>query len=126
MIGFALFLILLFGSRIINFKAFNQLPNNKKTELFRLFSKFNIYSLVILIAIVAMFFFSLRSQFLDTYLIYIIYVIAVVSFIVLSTQYAYKQLKNNDFPESYIKSYLISSILRFIAIVSLFAIMGIN
>ena len=122
MIGFVLLLGLIFISRTINEKANKKLDQDKKAALIDIFSKSRIYTFGILIGIIVLFFLSLRFNLIDPLITDIIYIVSIFAFITITNYTSYKKLKENDYPNSYIKSYLLSTSLRFIGLVIFFAL----
>ena len=122
MIAFVLLLGLILMSRTINEKANKRLDQDKKAALIDLFSKSRIYTFGILISIIVLFFLSLRFNLIDPLITYIIYIVSIFVFIIITSYASYKKLKKNDFPDSYIKSYILSTSLRFIGLVIFFSL----
>jgi hypothetical protein len=122
MIAFVLLLGLIFISRTINEKATKKLDQDKKAALIDLFSNGRIYTFGILIGIIVLFFLSMRFNLIDPLITYIIYIVSLFTFIIITSIFSYKKLKANDFPDTYIKSYLLSTSLRFIGLVIFFAL----
>ena len=117
MIAFILLLGAIFIAQFINEKATKKLDQLKKAELTDLFSKSRIYTMVILIGIITIFFISLRFHLIDPSISMVVYIIAIFSFLVINGYLSYKKLKENAFPDSYIKSYLLSTTIRFLGLV---------
>lgn len=124
MIAFVLLLGLMFFSRTINEKATKKLDQDKKAALVDLFSSGRVYTFGILIGIIVLFFVSMRFNLLDSMITYIIYIVSIFAFIIITSLFSYRKLQANDFPDSYIKSYLLSTSLKFIGLVIFFALMG--
>lgn len=122
MIAFVLLLGLIFISLTINEKATKKLDQDKKAALIDLFSSGRIYTFGILIGIIVLFFLSMRFNLIDPLITYIIYIVSIFAFIIITSIFSYRKLKANDFPDSYIKSYLFSTSLRFIGLVIFFAL----
>jgi len=125
MIAFLLVLGLIFLSRIINEKANKKLTTEKKLELYDLFSKNRIYTFGILIGIIILFFASMKFSLLDPTTSFILYIFLVLSFLAISGYSSYKKLKEHDFPDFYIKSYLLTTSIRFLGIVIFFALIDV-
>lgn len=117
MIAFILLLGSILIAQFVNEKAIKNLDQLKKAELTDLFSKNRIYTMVILICIITIFFISLRFQLIDPFISTIVYIIAIFCFLVINGYLSYKKLKENAFPDSYIKSYLLSTTIRFLGLV---------
>lgn len=122
MIAFVLLLGLILISRTINEKATKKLDQDKKAALIDLFSDSRIYTFGTLIGIIVLFFLSMRFNLIDPKITFIIYIVSIFTFIIITSLFSYRKLKANDFPDSYIKSYLISISLRFIGLVIFFAL----
>jgi hypothetical protein len=121
MIGVILLLGINLISRLVNEKATGKLEQDKKAALVDLFSKNRIYTFGIIIGIIVLLVLNQKLKFIDFWIAYSIYIVSVLCLIIVSNYSSYKKLKENDFPEEYIKSYLISTSLRFIGIVIFFA-----
>ncbi|MCO4294098.1 hypothetical protein NF867_14640 [Solitalea sp. MAHUQ-68] len=120
MIAIVLLLVTTFISRTISEKATKKLDQIKKAELIDLFSNGRIYAFGILIGIVVLFFLSTKFNLLDPLIAYIIYIVSILVFLIVTSIISYRKLKANDFPGTYIKSYLLSTSLRFIGFVIFF------
>jgi hypothetical protein len=122
MIAVILFLVFSFVSRALNENANKKLDPEKKATLIDLFSKNRIYSFAILIGIISFFFASISFNWLDRNKTLIIYLVSIIIFIIGSSYISFKKLKESDFPESYIKTFIISTCLRFVGILIFFAL----
>lgn len=123
MIAVIILLGFTFVSRAINEKANKKLDADKKAELIDLFSKNRIYSFAILIFIIVLFFASMKFKVLEPTTTFIIYIVSILMFLISSSFLSYRKLKNADFPDSYINSFLLSSALRFLGFVIFVALM---
>ena len=123
MISILILLVAIFASRVISEKANKSLSTQQKAELIDLFSKNRIYTFAVLILIIAAFFASLKFNLIEQSTTVIIYVILISGFMVINSNMAYKKLKSNNFPGSYIKSYLISTSIRLIGLMIFFALL---
>ena len=122
MIAFVVLLVMIFVSRTLSEKANKKLDQEKKAKLIDLFSKGRTINFGILIAIIALFFIAIRFSNLNTVIIFASYIFLVFTFLIISAILSYRKLKNNDFPESFIKSYIIATLLRFLGLIIFFAI----
>ena len=122
MIAFVVLLVMVFVSRTLSEKANKKLDQEKKAKLIDLFSKGRTINFGILIAIIALFFIAIRFSNLNTVIIFASYIFLVFIFMIISAILSYRKLKNNDFPESFIKSYLIATLFRFLGLIIFFAI----
>lgn len=122
MIAILVMLGIMFLSRTLNENANKKLDQDKKAELVDLFSKDRIYNFGILIIIISIFFINIKLNLIDQYLNYGIYIGSVVIFMIVSTYLSFRKLKKNNFPDSYIKSYITVTTIRFLGIVIFFAI----
>ncbi len=114
--SFIIFLVLILVSRVINEKANKKLTQEKKAELIDLFSKNRITTYAFIIVIFAAYYLILEYDLFDLYISLAIYVLLLVSLLIFNARSAMVKLKTNDFPKSYIKSYVLASMIRFIAI----------
>lgn len=113
-----LFLIgVIFISRMINEKAVKKLEANKKAELIDLFSKNKVYNYLITFIVIAGFFLVLKFELLDKKLSFSIYFTLFVIYLGTTFYISYKKIRKNDFPKSYIKTYLLVSGLRFLGFI---------
>lgn len=122
MIALLVILGIMFLSRTLNENANKKLDQDKKAELVDLFSKDRIYNFGFLIIIVLIFFINMKLNLIDPFLNYGIYIGSVLIFMAVSTYLSFKKLKKNNFPDSYIKSYITVTTIRFLGIVIFFAI----
>lgn len=120
---FIISFIILFGtffiSRIIIEKATKKLDQDKKAALIDLFSKARVYSFGITIGLMILFWvslnFNLSTPWIDMGLIFMLTIIM--------SYFSYKKLKVNNFPATYIKSYLLSTLLRLFALMIFFVLL---
>lgn len=124
MISFIVLLVFIFISRAIGEKANKQLDQSKKAELIDLFSKSRIYTFGTLIVIILFFFASIRFQLIDPVITFVIYIILVLGYFIVVAILSYRKLKQNNFPDSYIKLYLITTTLRLFGLVVFFLILN--
>ena len=116
-------LVFIFGTRIISEKANKKLSVEKKAELIDLFSNTRTRTFGLMILIIGLYFLALKFQILPPSLTMALYLILLLAFIGYNTVAAQRKLKENDFPDEFIKSYLLTSTLRFIGILIFFAIL---
>jgi len=121
LIAFVIFLILMFISRDIIDKANKKLEQDKKADLVKLFSNIKAFTFGILIAIIILFYFSNQFDYISLVINFIIYFVLVIGVISTSSYFSYKKLKENNYPEIYIKSFILSTAIKFLALVLLFA-----
>ena len=122
MIAFVVLLVMIFVSRKQSEKANKKLDQEKKAELIDLFSNDRTINFGILIAIIVLFFIAIRFSNLNTVIIFASYIFIVLIFMIISAILSYRKLKYNDFPDSFIRSYLIATLLRFLGLIIFFAI----
>ncbi len=122
MIAILVILGIMFLSRTLNENANKKLDQDKKAELVDLFSKDRIFNFGILIIIVLIFFINIKLNLIDPILNYGIYIGSILTFLTVSTFLSFKKLKKNNFPDSYIRSYITITTIRFLGIVIFFAI----
>ena len=124
MIAFVVLLVGLFISRIINEKATKKLQQDKKATLVDVFSRDRTWSYGVLIAIVILYFVSLRYELIDPFWTYLIYIVSLIAYIIIMAYTSFKKLKANDFPDFYIKSYVLSTSLRLLGLLAFVALLG--
>lgn len=115
-----IFLVFIFTSRIINEKANKKLTSEKKVELIELFSNSRIMTYVFIILLVGSYFLILKYKIFEPLASMVIYMILLLIFIVFKTKSSYDKLKLNNFPDAFIKSYLLASVIRVLGILLFF------
>ncbi|MFK8046524.1 MAG: hypothetical protein AB8B72_13590 [Crocinitomicaceae bacterium] len=123
MIGAILFFGLVFFSRIVSEKATKKLSVEKKAELIDLFSSTRNMSFGLSIGLLALFFLELKFKLLPPITSLVIYIILLLAVMALLGRNSYTKLKSNDFPNSFIKSYLTAVAIKVIGIVLFFGFM---
>jgi len=123
MLAFILLLVVVLIARVINQRAYKKLEQDKKLELIDLFSKRSIYIFGILIAIIALFFVGTKYNLMQPFVLYSIYATLIFVLILVSAYFSYKKLKKHNFPDDYIRSYLMSMLLRVIGLIAFFALL---
>lgn len=117
MLAFLLLMGNIFLSRYVNDRAIQKLEQDKKAQLVDLFSSRRNYSTFILFGIVALFFAVIHFNWLDAFLTYVIYALSIIVYMVVNGYRSYQQLKQLQFPDFYIRAYLLSTFIRFASIV---------
>lgn len=125
MIAFVLLLGFFFVSRTIGERASKKLDQEKKASLIDLFSDGRAYSYVILISIIVLFFANLKFDLIDPSIGYVIYGITLTIYLGVTSYSTYNKLKQNAFPDFYIKAFLLSTFVRFVGLIIFFALIGI-
>jgi len=123
LIAFLVFMVTIIGARMINDRANKQLDTEKRAALFDIFARGRILMYIALASIVAIFILSLKFELLDTMLTFLIYAALLFVYVVITNYIAWKRLKSNDYPASYIRSYIISSVIRIVGVVVFLALM---
>jgi hypothetical protein len=123
MISVLVLLAFIFLARVINEKANKKLTTEKKAELIDLFSKSRTWTFGLLIVIIGIYFFILKYQMLEPLTSLAIYILLLLAFILYNTRMAYRKLKSNGFPDSFIRTYLISTSIRFVGILIFFGLL---
>jgi hypothetical protein len=123
-IGVIQLLLFMFASRAINESANKKLNKSKQAQLVEVFSKTRIYTLGVIIALLALLFFLLQFGKIERSLTIIIYGIVIFTFLAVSAGLSYRKLKQFDFPQAYLKSFLLATALRVVGlIVFIFVVM---
>ncbi|HBG69417.1 MAG TPA: hypothetical protein DDX57_01355 [Bacteroidales bacterium] len=122
-IAFLIFVVVIIGARLINDRANRQLDSDKRAALFDLFAKGRIFMYIALAGIVVIFVVSLKYELLDPMATFLIYAALLFVYVIVTNYIAWKRLKSNDYPASYIRSYIISSVIRIVGIVVFLALM---
>lgn len=114
MAGFALLILMLMIllSAFITAKANKELEADKKAKLLDLFSRNRLLRLGGLFAIIVLYFLTSRFGIAAPRLSYILYLLFILVFIAYNGYSTFRTLKKNDFPASYIRSFMLSSSLR--------------
>ena len=123
LIAFLIFMVAIVGARMINDHANKQLDTEKRAALFDLFAKGRIFMYIALAGIIVIFLVSLKFELLDPMITFLIYAALLFVYVVITNYIAWKRLKSNDYPASYIRSYIISSVIRIVGIVVFLALM---
>lgn len=117
MLAFLLLMGSIFLSRYVNDRAIQKLEQDKKAQLVDLFSSRRNYSTFILFGIVALFFAVIHFNWLNAFLTYVIYALSIIVYMIVNGYRSYQQLKQLQFPDFYIRAYLLSTFIRFASIV---------
>ena len=123
MIGMIFLLVAILVSSVMNKKANLKLSEEKKAELITLFSAGKNAKYIILVAILCLYFINLKYNLLDPSLSIGLYIFFLAAFLFYSARESFKKLKENDFPETYIRTYLMATALRFIGIAGFFVLL---
>lgn len=123
LIAFLIFMVAIIGARMINDRANKKLDNEKRAALFDLFAKGRIFMYIALAGIVAIFVVSLKFELLDTMLTFLIYAVLLFAYVIVTNYIAWKRLKENNYPDFYIRSYIFSSVIRIVGIVVFLALL---
>lgn len=105
-----------FLSRRVSDQANKTLDVDKKAALVDLASGNRTLSLVSVISIVGLFFLCIKYEWLNPILAYILYFVLLIASFVISSYLIFKKLKEHQYPEAYVRSYLISAGLRVLGI----------
>lgn len=124
MIAILVMLLTSLASRKINQKANKKLTDDKKAKLVDLFSKSGIYSFAVLIVILALYFGNVKFKWIDIAASSSIFVIFILTFLIANAYTTYSKLKNNDFPDAYIKQNLLATAIRFMGLIFFFYILS--
>lgn len=124
MIAILVMLLTSLVSRKINQTANKKLNEDKKAKLVDLFSKSGMYSFGVLIVILALYFGNIKFQWVEIGASSSIFVIFILTFLIANAYTTYKKLKNNDFPDSYIKQNLLATSIRFLGLIFFFYILS--
>jgi hypothetical protein len=119
-IAIFLLLLIIYATRTIIGISNKKLEQSKKAELVDLFSKARIFTFGILILIIALYVLSLKLRWFEPIIIYIGYGILVFLYVILTSILSYKKLKNNNFPDFYIKSYILTTSIRILGLIFFF------
>jgi len=122
-IAIVIYLILIFTARTINNNAMKKLDQSKKAALIDLASSNKISTYALLIVIIIFYFICTNLNLFDPTITYIIYFILLLLYILFLAYKSYNRLKKNDFPDFYIKSYILSLSIRVGGLILLIALL---
>lgn len=113
-----MFLSSLFARNIIE-KAMGNLAQDKRTLMAKLFRSDRFINLIILVGLVFSFFCLVYFKFFSEAVSIYVFVAFVMIYLFISTRRMQKKLIQHHFPEAFIRSITISSIIRFIGLIVL-------
>jgi hypothetical protein len=125
MIGIFVLLISVFISKFLLQKANGLLEVIKKAELIDLFSKDSLINFGILLILLGLFFISIKFNLTNPTISYAFFMISLLIFISVINIRAYKKLESNNYPQHYIRTYIVSGIIRFLGLI-VFAVLMIS
>jgi hypothetical protein len=123
MIAFGVLITAVFISRQIASSGVKKLDADKKARLLEMGSSNQLLHYLFLVVLVFGFYGLIRLTSLDTQLALMAYFLLLLGYVIFNSITSYRKLKANDFPESYIKSHLLASIVRLIGIFLFFGVM---
>lgn len=115
-IGFIFLLAVMFISRILSEKSNKKLNEHQKAGLIDLFSKNRIYSLGVMILTFLAFFASIEYRLTDPKLTLTLFMGIYLLYMIAMGYLSYQKLKLKKYPDSFIKSFILRSVLAFAAI----------
>lgn len=122
-VPFILFIGCIFISRMISSNAFQKLDSEKKLEAVNMATQKRTLTTIISFIAIAFFMLNTQLKIINLALSFIIYFSLLLIFIVFKTFKGIQKLKKHNFPESYIKSYLLASCVIILGTLSLFGMM---
>ncbi len=115
--AFILMLGLNFIAQFINNKALKKLDEENKLLLIDLFAASRINTFAVLFGIIVLFLVNLKFQMINARVSLLIYLFLLITFVIVTTSMAYKKLKANGFNDDFIRSYIISTSVRFLGLI---------
>jgi heme/copper-type cytochrome/quinol oxidase subunit 3 len=115
--AFILMLGLNFIAQFINSKALKKLDDEKKLLLIDLFAASRINTFAVLFGIIVLFLLNLKFQLINPRVSLLIYLFLLITFIIVTSSMAYKKLKANAFSDDFIRSYILSTSVRFLGLI---------
>ena len=115
--AFILMLGLNFIAQFINSKALKKLDDEKKLLLIDLFAASRINTFAVLFGIIVLFLLNLKFQLINPRVSLLIYLFLLITFIIITSSMAYKKLKANAFSDDFIRSYILSTSVRFLGLI---------
>ena len=112
MVGFIILIGTIIFSRYLSNKGNKHLEVEHKAKLVDLFGRSNMVSGIILLAGVVVYYFVTSKNMMDPKLLTICFFGFLFVFMFVQARIAFKKLKQNDFPEEYIKLYIGSTAVR--------------
>lgn len=125
-IGLIVFLLAVIVSRFILDKANLQLQQDKKARLVDISSAGRLVNMVVLVAIIGLFLLNMQFKWTDPLTSLVIYAILLALFAVWRNVGVYRKLKNNDFPQEYIQTYILVAVIRIISLALLVGSLGLQ
>ncbi len=124
MVAIIVLLISSLIGRRINQKATEKIDDNQKANLVTLFSKSSIYNFAILILILGFYFANTKFQWIDQNSASLTFAVFILTFLAGTAYSTNKKLKENDFPETYVKKNLLATTVRFLGLIFFFLILN--
>lgn len=115
--AFILMLGLNFIAQFITTKALKKLDEEKKLLLIDLFAASRINTFAVLFGIIVLFLLNLKFQLINPRVSLLIYLFLLITFIIVTSNMAYKKLKANAFSDDFIRSYILSTSVRFLGLI---------
>jgi cobalamin synthase len=115
------FLAFLYVAKILNEKATKKLSTEQKAELVDLFSTRSPLRYGIIILLIILYFLLLKYHIFEPMITMAGYFVVLLLFIIYTARISYFKLKTNNFPDSFIKVYIGSTVLRLLGIVLMMA-----
>lgn len=112
LIALLLLICIIYLSRAFIGISNKKLDQAKKAELIDLFSKDRFYTLGFLIIIIVLYIACLKFNWFDPFMVRVTYAVLLLGYIITINFLSFRKLKNNHFPDFYIKSYLLTTTLR--------------
>jgi hypothetical protein len=121
-IPFLILLATVFIGRLVNEKSYKLLTVDQKSLLIDLFSNYRIFGFLFIIVVIAGLFLFPYFNILNSYYTMIMYVACFVAYFIGMGFFAYRKLKQDNFPGDFIRLYLLSLLIRFVGISVFFVI----
>ncbi len=111
MIGILAMVVCIIFSRIIIKNATQTLDQEKKAALVDVFSGTGIFALIVGAVVLVLYFIVFKFQWVSHDIAFATMMIIILGFTITLQYFKYKELKKNDFPNSFIKPYMFGTLI---------------
>jgi uncharacterized membrane protein len=115
-IGFVAFIVAYIAGRFISERAIKLLSENEKGKLLQGFSKYRLFSLVGVIVLVVIHYATQALMPNSSFASFPVFVGVLVFYLLGSSIYSYKKLKDLEMPDNYINQFLFSTLIQYVGL----------
>ena len=123
-IGLIIFIAALFGGRWINERALRRLEKEEQASLVQGLSRYRLMSLAGVVLFVAAYFIFRAEVEKSGFSAFTVFAIVLVLYMFAGTAFVYIKLKRMRIDENYISSFLLSTAIQYLGLISYFALSG--